>query len=116
MQPSSEVVRLVALASVLAMLAGCSEYLDRSDMISPQAGNAVQTNKVVQMVDPWPPESADRDIAFNGTVMQSAAERYRTGRVFPPNGTSTSTSYQASQQNNTAPLGPQVNQPAAPVK
>ena len=116
MRPFSKLMRLVALASVVGMLAGCSEYLDRGDMISRQAGNAVQSNKIVQMVDPWPRDSADRNVAFNGTVMQSAVERYRTGRVIPPNGTSTSTSYQASQQNNTAPLGPQINQPATAAK
>ncbi len=117
MQRSSNILRALALGAAFGLLAGCSEYLDHRDTISQQGGNAVQTDKVTQMVDPWPRESANRNIAYDGTVMQLAAERYRTGRVIPPTGTGTSSSYQAPQQNNNnAPLGPQINQPAAPVK
>ena len=39
-----------------------------------------------QMVDPWPRDSANRDIAFNGEKMQAAVKRYRTDRVYPPSG------------------------------
>ena len=49
-----------AVVGMLAIgLAGCSEYLDRRDGLSVQGGNAVQTNKVAQMVDPWPRDSGD---------------------------------------------------------
>jgi len=97
----------------MTALAGCSEYLDRRDAISVQGGNAVQTDRLVQMVDPWPRDSANRTIAYNGVVMQSAVERYRTGRVIAPNGTGTSATYDnAAQQNNQTPLGPTVT-PAA---
>lgn len=116
MQRSSKVARALALAAMLSTLAGCSEYLDRRDTNSLQSGNAVQTNKVTQMVDPWPRASADHNIASNGVVMQSAVERYRTGRVLQPNSTGTSSSYQAAPPSNAAPLGPTVNQPTAPVK
>lgn len=117
MQPSNNAVRLLALAAGLATLAGCSEYLDRRDSISPSAGNANATNQMTQMVDPWPLESANRNIAFNGARMEAAFERYRTGRVIQPKGTGTSTSYQQEQgaQNNASPVGPAVT-PAAPVK
>lgn len=116
MRPSSKALRGLALAAFAATLAGCSEYLDRRDTISVQGGNAVQTDKVVQMVDPWPRTSANRTIAYNGVVMQSAVERYRTGRVIPPNGTGTSATYQSAPQNNQTPVGPTLTQPAAPVK
>ena len=59
-------LRALALAAVLAALGGCSEYLDRRDTIALSGGDAVATNKVTQMVDPWPRASADRNIAFNG--------------------------------------------------
>jgi hypothetical protein len=36
------------------------------------------------MVDPWPPASGNKNIAFDGQVMQSGVERYRTGKVTPP--------------------------------
>ncbi len=99
MRPSSNTLRTLALAALLAALAGCSEYLDRRDTISLGGGNAVATDKVTQMVDPWPRDSADRNIAFNGTKMETAVERYRTNRVIPPQGIGTSTSYQQGSNN-----------------
>jgi hypothetical protein len=52
------------------------------------------SNRVTHMVDPWPAASANRNIAFNGEVMQHAVERYRQGRVIPPvNATTSSAAY-----------------------
>jgi hypothetical protein len=118
MRSSSNLVSSLALAAVLAMLGGCSEYLDRRDTIALSGGNAVATNKVTHMVDPWPRDSANRDIAFNGAKMESAIERYRTNKVIPPRGTGTSSAYDSAPaaQNNVASVGPTVTQPAAPVK
>jgi hypothetical protein len=118
MRPFSNSMRALALGLVLATLSGCSEYLDRRDTISLQGGDAVATDKVTQMVDPWPRVSADKNIGFDGARMESATERYRTNRTYPPNGGGTSATYQpqAPAPNNTAPLGPTVTQPAAPVK
>jgi len=119
MRPSSNAMRGLTLAAMLAMLGGCSEYLDRRDTIALSSGNAVATDAVTQMVDPWPRDSANRNIAFDGNKMESAFERYRTNQVTPPKGTGTSATYQqapANAPNNTAPVGPTVTQPAAPVK
>ena len=118
MQPSNSMLRTLALATLLAALAGCSEYLDRRDSISLGGGDSVATNKVTQMVDPWPRASADRNIAFNGEKMETAVERYRTNRVISPQGIGTSDNYQqgSNNQNNTTPVGPTVTQAAAPVK
>lgn len=118
MRPSSNMLRTLALAALLAALAGCSEYLDRRDTIFLGGGDSVATDKVTQMVDPWPRASANKNIAFNGDKMESAVERYRTNRVIRPQGIGTSGSYQqdSNAQNNTAPLGPTVTQSAAPVK
>lgn len=114
MHPFNNAFGVFVLASALG---GCAEYLDRRDTISELGGNAVATNMVTHMVDPWPAESANRNIAFNGPKMQSAVERYRTNQVYSPKGTGTSGTYgQSQQQNNTAPLGPTVTQSAAPVK
>lgn len=115
MRPSNNVLRGLALTIAIGALAGCSDYLDRRDMISIKGGDAVQTDKVTQMVDPWPRQSGDRNIAYNGAVVQNAYERYLTGRVIPPSGTSTS--YQPSNASNSAPpVGPSVTQAAAPTK
>ncbi len=117
MRPFSKTLRKLALAAVLVALTGCSEYLDRRDTVALSGGNAVATNKITQMVDPWPRASANRNIAFNGDKMQSAVERYRTNKVIPPVGTGTSGTYQApAAANNAAPVGPTVTQAAAPVK
>lgn len=107
----NSVMRKLAFVTVLCALTGCSEYLDRRDTVSLQGGNAVLTDRVTQMVDPWPRASADRDIAFDGAVMESAVARYRTGHVIPPGGNASGSSY-GTPNNNTAPLGPQVNQSA----
>jgi hypothetical protein len=114
----TDLVRIGALTFALAALSGCSEYVARRDTISSYGGNASETNKVVQMVDPWPAHAANRNIAFNGTVMQSAVERYRTGRVIQPRGTGTAAAYQPnSAPANASPSGaPSINQPAAGVK
>jgi hypothetical protein len=117
MRPSTNILRGIALALVLTALGGCSEYFDRRDTISSSAGDAVATNEITQMVDPWPRVSAERDIAFNGQRMESAVQRYQTNRTYPPSNSGTSTSYAAAPPPaNAAPIGPTVTQPAAPTK
>src|SRR6185312_13878411 len=111
MRPLNNVTRVLVLVYVFAALCSCSEYLDRRDTISLGAGNAIATDKVTQMVDPWPRASAHKNISFNGEKMQTAVERYRTNRVYPPSGTGTSASYQSNASpNNSAPVGPTVTQ------
>jgi len=119
MRQFSNVTRIGALACLFAVLGGCSEYLDRRDSIALSGGNAVATNVVTHTVDPWPPASANRNIAFNGQKMETAVERYRTNRVIAPRGIGTSGSYSdngASSQNNAGPVGTPVTAPAAAVK
>ena len=112
--------RHLTLILAAATLAGCSEYLDRTDTMSRQSGNALQTAKLTETVDPWPAESGQRNNAFDGAVMQSAMTRYRTGRVIRPRGMSGSGgdagAANAAAPSNTAPLGPTVNSQAGPVK
>jgi hypothetical protein len=117
MRPSNNALRMLALAAGLAVLTGCSEYLDRRDTIALNGGDALASDKASQVIDPWPRDSANRAIAYDGQVMESAVERYRTNRVYPPQGTGTSNTYQqgAAPANNT-PVGPTVTAPAAPVK
>src|SRR6478752_5738085 len=96
MRPFSNKVHAFALGALLSVLGGCSpygEYLDRRDTIALSGGNAVATDAVTHMVDPWPRESADRNIAYNGPRMEGAFERYRTNRVITPRGIGTSSTY-----------------------
>jgi hypothetical protein len=121
----SSKIAIVVLAFT-GLLGGCSVhsdwidpngYLDRRDTISLHAGDAVATNKVTQMVDPWPAHSADNNIAFNGDRMQKAVERYRHNKVTSPVSMTTS-NYKWPQADNSAsdvanakpPSGPAVNQ------
>jgi hypothetical protein len=66
-------------------LAGCSDiYYDRRESIALHAGDAMATNRVTHMVDPWPPASTNRNIAFNGQRMQTAVERHRRHSIIRP--------------------------------
>ena len=117
---------VVATALLGAMLGGCSEYyFDRRDTITLYSGDAVATNRVTQMIDPWPVASGRRNIAYSGEKAATAAERYRTGRVIPPvNATTSSAPYVAAQQqaqptaNSPAPSSPYAgnNNSSSPTK
>jgi hypothetical protein len=116
-------VGVTVLAAIAgSMLAGCSDiYFDRRETVALGANDHIDTNRVAQMIDPWPRYVGKREIAFNGEKMQSAAERYRTGRVMPPvNVTTSSTAYQAAEQAATATLNAgspsTISAPAAAVK
>ena len=124
MPPFNRLARAAALGLAFAMLGACSKgYLDRRDTIALSAGDANASNIATQMVDPWPRESANRNIAFNGQKMQSAVERYRNNQVTPPKATSTSSTYGQSQagtaavpSTSSAPVGQSITQPAAAVR
>ena len=69
----------IGLALLASGLAGCSQYLHRKDSVALSAGNAVQTNIVAHLIDPWPPHARNRAIAFDGDRLQGAVVRYRRG-------------------------------------
>jgi hypothetical protein len=93
------IVRSAGAVLTLGMLlAGCSDlYLDRRETVALGADDAVASNRIVQTIDPWSPAAADRSYATNGEKMQSAAERYRTGKIIQPKGLGTTSSWGASQ-------------------
>jgi hypothetical protein len=86
---TSRTARLIAAALAAGglgtWLAGCSDiYLDRRETVGLSSGDAIAANEVTQMVDPWPANSGNKNIGFNGQKMQTAVERYRTNKVTPP--------------------------------
>jgi len=106
-RPRINPVRTAFAAALIGVtLAGCSEHLvgdslyaDRRETISPLAGDAIAANRIAQTIDPWSPASERRTITYSGEKMQTANERYRTGRVIPPvNATTSSVSYSQAQQ------------------
>lgn len=98
-----------------ASLGGCSDiYYARRDAIAPSAGDAIAANEAEETVDPWPAQSGNKNIAFDGSKMQSAVERYRTNRVIPPVNSTTS-DVAAQQAQNAAPAtGTQTANNTAP--
>jgi hypothetical protein len=101
-------------------LAACSDiYYDRRETISLGAKDAVAANMAEQTIDPWPRQSGNTNLAFNGEKMQSAQERYRQNQVYPPvNATTSSAAYQALQPQ-AAPTtsgNNNISAPAAPTK
>ena len=105
---------LATLALLGAMLGGCSDsYLDRRETITLHSGDAMASNRVTHVINPWPPASANRNIAYSGEKAAVASERYRTGRVIPPShATTSSAAYGQSQQAAPAASGSQAS-PAA---
>ena len=76
---------IAAVVVIASAVAGCSEiYYDRRETVALGRGDAVATNKVTQMIDPWPRASANNRIAFNGQLMQAAQDRYNRGKVITP--------------------------------
>jgi hypothetical protein len=71
--------------SAVALLAGCSDlYYDRRDTIALSAGDAIAANAAEQTVDPWPPNSGNRNIPVDGQRMVTAVERYRLNKTVQP--------------------------------
>jgi hypothetical protein len=76
---------IAAAALFGALLAGCSDvYFDRRDTIALGGGDSVAANEVEQMVDPWPRNSANKNLTFNGERMQRAVQCYRIDKVTQP--------------------------------
>jgi hypothetical protein len=120
MSSSARTRTLAAVVAAGTTLGGCADiYWDRRETVSLGANDAVESNKVVQMVDPWPRTSANRQLAFEGERVQGAYERYRHNRVTTPvNVTTSSAAYQKAQAEAAAAQIATGNAatPAAPVK
>lgn len=114
MRPPIKMWRALTLVATLSLLAGCSQYLARREGITASAGDALASDRVTMMVDPWPPASANKNIRFNGQRMQSAIARYRTNRVIPPEIDGTSGTYKG-QQNSAPPPQEAVPKPVGPT-
>jgi hypothetical protein len=108
---SRRVTRLAAATLLAVALGGCSDfYFERRDTMSVVSGEAQATDRVTQMIDPWPAASGRRNIAYSGEKAAIAAERYRTGRVIPPvNAMTSSTPYTWAQQPAQSAATPQAS-------
>lgn len=77
------VLRAITLGAVALAVTGCSDYLARRDTLLLGAGEAVQTNMVAHVIDPWPPVSRRTETDTSGARLQGAVERYRAGPTNP---------------------------------
>ncbi len=75
-------LRVVA-PCLMITVAGCADYLARSDTMTPWSGDALAGNAALQMIDPWPPYAGDKDIRFDGTRMGNAVANYHAGPAAP---------------------------------
>jgi hypothetical protein len=106
---------IAAAVTLGVVLAGCSDiYYDRRDTIALSGGDAVAANAVEQMIDPWPPNAGNTNIAANGQKMQSAIERYRTDKVVQPINPTTSEVQNMQQQAAAATTAAASQSPPAP--
>jgi hypothetical protein len=104
----SKVFGLFLILGALSVSA-CSEYLDRRDTLLLGAGEAVQTNLVTHMVDPWPRVAQHRDMPFSGERGARAVRRYHCGPGAAPSaggGGSFGSSNVTIIQGNAAPTPP----------
>jgi hypothetical protein len=78
--------RAISCAVLLAsLLGGCSDlYFDRRETIAFDGGDSVAANAAEQTVNPWPRDSFNNHLVFNGQRMQRAVECYRYNKVTPP--------------------------------
>src|SRR5215212_2017274 len=70
--------RAAVLVACSLSLAGCAQYMDRSDTIAFSAGEAVEKNTVAHMIDPWPVHAANRNIAVSGERSARVVRRYQS--------------------------------------
>src|SRR5258707_12705708 len=65
-------LNLVLISTLGLMLAGCSDiYFDRRETVALGADDHRDSNRVAQMIDPWPRDVGRRQIAFDGTRCKS---------------------------------------------
>jgi hypothetical protein len=71
------------LAGVTVAACGPTVYQDsRTQFVG--YGDAVRQNNAVMIVDPQPATAANVDLDFDGRKDSLAIERYRQGKVIPP--------------------------------
>ena len=78
---------LCLIAALAPALGGWDDYCgcERIEFVTPGVGDAVQVNKDIQMITPWPPYVNNRNLDLDGHRASLAMRRYRHNAVIPPN-------------------------------
>jgi hypothetical protein len=78
----------VCFAAVLATgLGGWDFYCDcyeGTEFVTNSAGGAIQMNKHIQTITPWPPYVQNQTLDFDGRRAIGAISRYQRNAVIPP--------------------------------
>ncbi len=74
----------IAFAALLALPACANDQ-----PLSPDFGNAVESNKAMHIIDPAPVYAGPETPDYDANRVSSALERYRTGTVIVPHNLST---------------------------
>ena len=79
--------RVCALAAVAAVLGAWDDDCgcDRYEFVTRGVGDAVQVNKVTQMITPWPHYVKNRKLNLDGHRASIAMRRYQANQVIQPN-------------------------------
>ncbi len=81
-------VKLSALALTAAFLGAwdleCSDCGSRTEFVTRGAGNAIEANKAIQTIDPWPPYVKNRKLDLDGPRANLAMERYQANKSLTP--------------------------------
>ncbi len=68
---------------------GNGQYFSRRDTIALGAGDAMQTNRVIHTIDPWPWYVSNDKLQFNGQRMMLGITRYQANESLVPTGLAT---------------------------
>ena len=71
----------VARAGDYPFLDELTRYAERIDTLSVTSGDAKDVNAAIQTIDPWPPNSRNRNIPANGQRMVGAVNRYQNPKL-----------------------------------
>jgi hypothetical protein len=81
----------LSIVATAFVLGGCSlnnglhgfdeqeRYLQRADVVTLSAGDAMKVNAMTHMIHPWPKHAFNRSIPVHGERMAKAVKNYRRG-------------------------------------
>lgn len=78
----TSVVLAIALGGVA--LAGCDDYLERSDTLTLGVGDAIAVNKATQTIERWPHAARQDRWLSDGERGRRAVGSYRNGKLANP--------------------------------
>ncbi len=76
--------RVLLVLAIAGNLSGCADYFNHRDTITFGAGNAMEANKGIHTVDPFPRSARNTQISTDGKVINGVIRDYQAGSSQPP--------------------------------